>query len=153
MAHTILCCTNSTQYCVILIIHNTVLKTDSQPLFYSGNDAAGVVVEVGSGVSVFKPGDKVYTTKTMSGAYAECSLVTADSLHLIPGSLSFTKAAELPTPYLTAFRGLIQRGRASDTVLIHRASGGVRVAAVQFGRAYGMTVFGTAGTDQGLDIV
>ena len=80
-------------------------------------------------------------------------LVTADSLHLIPGSLSFTKAAALPTPYLTAFRGLIQRGRASDTVLIHRASGGVRVAAVQFGRAYGMTVFGTAGTDRGLNIV
>ena len=137
------------------MIHNTVLKTESQPLFYSGNDAAGVVVEVGSGVSTFKPGDKVYTTKTISGAYAECSLVTADSLHLIPGSLSFAEAAALPTPYLTAFRGLIQRGRAraSDTVLIHGASGGVGVAAVQFARAYGMTVFGTAGTDQGLDIV
>ena len=57
MTHTILCSTSNTQYCVILIIHNTVLKTDSQPLFYSGNDAAGVVVEVGSGVSTFKPGD------------------------------------------------------------------------------------------------
>ena len=91
-----------------LVIYNTVLKTESQPLFYSGNDAAGVVVEVGSGVSVFKPEDKVYTTKTISGAYAECSLVTADSLHLIPGSLSFAEAAALPTPYLTAFRGLIQ---------------------------------------------
>ena len=136
-------------------MHNTVLKTDFQPLFYSGNDAAGIVVEVGSGVSAFKPGDKVYTTKTLSGAYAECSLVTADSLHLIPGSLSFAEAAALPTPYLTAFRGLIQRGRAraSDTVLIHGASGGVGVAAVQFARAYGMTVFGTAGTDRGLDIV
>ena len=124
-------------------------------MFHSGNDAAGVVVEVGSGVSAFKPGDKVYTTKTLSGAYAECSLVTADSLHRIPGSLSFAEAAALPTPYLTAFRGLIQRGRAraSDTVLIHGASGGVGVAAVQFARAYGMTVFGTAGTDQGLDIV
>ena len=140
---------------VVLIVHNTVLKTDFQPLFYSGNDAAGIVVEVGSGVSAFKPGDKVYTTKTLSGAYAECSLVTADSLHLIPGSLSFAEAAALPTPYLTAFRGLIQRARAraSDTVLIHGASGGVGVAAVQFARAYGMTVFGTAGTDRGLDIV
>ena len=64
----------------------------------------------------------MYTTKTISGAYAECSLVTADSLHLIPGSLSFTEAAALPTPYLTAFRGLIQRGRASDTVLIYGSS-------------------------------
>lgn len=121
----------------------------------SGNDAAGIVVEVGAGVSAFKPGDKVYATKTLSGAYAECSLVSSDSLHLIPGSLSFTEAAALPTPYLTAFRGLIQRGHArpSDTVLIHGASGGVGVAAVQFARAYGMTVFGTAGTEKGIDIV
>ena len=121
----------------------------------SGNDAAGIVVEVGAGVSAFKPGDKVYTNKTLSGAYAECALVSSDSLHPIPGSLSFTEAAALPTPYLTAFRGLIQRGRArpSDTVLIHGASGGVGVAAVQFARAYGMTVFGTAGSKKGIDVV
>lgn len=137
------------QYCVC------TSQINSQLSLSSGNDAAGIVVEVGAGVSAFKPGDKVYTTNTLSGAYAEFTRVIADSLHLVPASLSFTEAAALPTPYLTAFRALIQRGKArpSDTVLIHGASGGVGVAAVQFARAYGMTVFGTAGTEKGLDIV
>jgi len=122
------------------------------PLPYTpGSDAAGVIEEIGEGVREFQPGDRVYTAGTLSGAYAEFALCDLPQVHRLPDRTSFAQGAALGVPYATAYRGLIQRGQAvaGETVLVHGASGGVGIAAVQIARAHGMTVVGTAGTEQG----
>jgi len=69
--------------------------------------------------------------------------------------VSFPEAAGVNVPYATAWRALFQRahGRAGETVLVHGASGGVGIAAVQIARAAGLTVYGTAGTEEGRSLV
>jgi NADPH2:quinone reductase len=119
-----------------------------------GNDGAGVVEQVGSDVSEFKPGDRVYTAGSISGTYAEFALCKKEQLHPLPASVSFAQGAAMGTPYATAYRGLVQRAVAEpgETVLVHGASGGVGTAAVQLARAHGLRVFGTAGSDEGLKL-
>src|SRR6185436_3208021 len=89
------------------------------------------------------------------GAYASLVVCESNQVHRLPDRISFTQGAGLFVPYVTAWRALFGRaqGRAGDTVLIHGASGGVGTAATQFARAAGMTVIGTAGTDDGLEVV
>jgi NADPH2:quinone reductase len=119
-----------------------------------GNDGAGVVEQVGAGVTEFKPGDRVYTAGSLSGTYAEFVLCKLEQVHPLPTNVSFAQGAAMGTPYATAYRGLIQRADAKpgETVLVHGASGGVGTAAVQLARARGLRVFGTAGSDQGLKL-
>jgi NADPH:quinone reductase len=116
-----------------------------------GNDGAGVVEQVGPDVNQFKPGDRVYTAGSLSGTYAEFALCRAEQVHPLPANVSFAQGAAMGTPYATAYRGLFQRAAAKpgETVLVHGASGGVGTAAVQLGRARGLRVFGTVGTDAG----
>lgn len=125
------------------------------PLPYTpGSDAAGVVEAIGAGVSHVKPGDRVYTARTLSGAYAELTLASASQVHPLPERVSFAQGAGVYVPYATAFRALrqIAKARAGETVLVHGASGGVGVAALQLGRAMGVTLIGTAGSDAGRDL-
>lgn len=123
--------------------------------FILGNDGAGVIEEVGTDVKKFKKGDRVFTTRSLTGTYAEFTVAEAAFVHPLPEALSFKQGASLGIPYLTAYRALIQRGHAkpSETVLVHGASGGVGIGAVQFARAFGMRVFGTAGTEEGVKLV
>jgi NADPH2:quinone reductase len=116
-----------------------------------GNDGAGVVEQVGADVNEFKPGDRVYTARSVSGTYAEFALCTTQQVHPLPANISFAQGAAIGTPYAAAYRGLFQRADAKpgETVLVHGASGGVGTAAVQLARARGLRVFGTAGSDQG----
>jgi NADPH2:quinone reductase len=126
------------------------------PLPYTpGSDAAGTIEAVGSGVTKVKPGDRVYTAKTVTGAYAEYALALEEQVHSLPDNVSFEQGAGVWVPYGTAFHALhhFAAARAGETALVHGASGGVGTAAVQMARAMGMTVFGTAGTDKGLDLV
>lgn len=103
----------------------------------------------------FKKGDRIFTSHTLSGAYAELTVAPATSVHHLPSQLSFEQGAGLAVPYLTAYRALVIRAAAKpgETVLVHGASGGVGIAAVQIARAYGMKVLGTAGTTEGMDLV
>ena len=119
-----------------------------------GNDGAGVVEQVGAGVTESKPGDRVYTAGSLSGTYAEFVLCRTEQVHSLPENVSFAQGAAMGTPYATAYRGLIQRAEAKpgETVLVHGASGGVGTAAVQLARARGLRVFGTAGSDDGLKL-
>jgi NADPH2:quinone reductase len=119
-----------------------------------GNDGAGVVEQVGAGVTEFKPGDRVYTAGSVSGTYAEFALCKTEQVHPLPGNVSFAQGAAMGTPYATAYRGLLQRAdaRPGETVLVHGASGGVGTAAVQLARARGLRVFGTAGSDEGFKL-
>ena len=126
------------------------------PLPYTpGSDAAGTVEASGSGVTKVKPGDRVYTARTVTGAYAEYALTLESQVHRLPANISFAQGAGLWVPYGTAYFALFHsaHARASETVLVHGASGGVGIAAVQIARAMGLTVFGTAGTQKGLDLI
>lgn len=119
-----------------------------------GKDAAGVVEKVGDGVSL-KPGMRVYVADSMSGTYAEGCLCTADQVHELPENVSFEQGAGVFVPYATAYRALFQKAKVSagETVLIHGASGGVGLAALQWAKGFGLRVIGTAGTKEGMDLV
>src|SRR5262249_54695664 len=110
---------------------------------------------VGSGVTKVKAGDRVYISGTLSGAYAEKSLCDANRVHPLPDRVSFAQAAGIYVPYATAYQSLVHiaKGRAGETLMVHGASGGVGSASVQIGRALGMTVIGTAGSDRGRQLV
>jgi NADPH2:quinone reductase len=120
-----------------------------------GSDAAGVVEAVGSGVTQVKAGDRVYVGGTLSGAYAEFCLCGSGQVHPLPANATFAQGAAMNVPYATAFQALFHRahGQAGETVLVHGASGGVGIAAVQLARARGLTVIGTAGTERGRKLV
>ena len=120
-----------------------------------GSDAAGLVEAVGTGVKTMRPGDRVYTSNTLTGCYAEYTLAMESQVHPLPVKASFAQGAGIWVPYGTAYNALHHSAvaRASETVLIHGASGGVGLAAVQMARAMGLRVFGTAGTPEGLDLV
>jgi len=120
-----------------------------------GMDAAGVIESVGAGVAQVKPGDRVYTSDTISGSYAEFALCEEKQVHRLAGALSFQQGAAINIPYATAYRALHHRARAQtgEVVLIHGASGGVGIAATQIARAAGLTIIGTAGTEAGRKLV
>ena len=125
------------------------------PLPYTpGSDGAGVIEAVGEGVKKVKPGDRVYTAKTVTGAYAEFALALEEQVHTLSAKVSFAQGAGVWVPYGTAYHALFHsaEARASETVLVHGASGGVGTAALQIARAIGLTVFGTAGTPKGLEL-
>ena len=124
-----------------------------------GADAAGTVEAVGEGVRAVAPGDRVYIGGTAQGraigAYADLALCELSQVHRLPASVSFSQGAAVNVPYVTAWRALFHRGHAQpgETVLVHGASGGVGLAAVQIARAHGLTVLGTAGTEHGRAVV
>ena len=126
------------------------------PLPYTpGSDAAGTIESVGPGVSRVKPGDRIYTANTVSGAYAEFCVALESQVHALPDGVSFAQGAGVWVPYATAYHALrhIADARAGETVLVHGASGGVGLAALQIARPMGLTVFGSAGTERGLALV
>jgi len=110
-----------------------------------------VVEALGSGVTRFQPKDRVYTFGGNSGAYAEQLLAPESRLQFLPEKMSFSQGAALGVPYATAHYGLFHRGQAQpgESVLVHGASGGVGIGAVQLARAFGLRVFGTASTMEG----
>lgn len=127
--------------------------------FTPGADAAGVIDQVGDGVTAFKSGDRVYVSGTAAakthGAYAQYAVCTLDQVHHLPDRISFAQGAGVFVPYVTAWYALFGKAntRPGDRVLIHGASGGVGIAATQFAAAAGAMVIGTAGTDEGLALV
>jgi len=131
----------------------TYARKPSLP-YTPGSDGAGVVEGVGKGVEKVRPGDRVYTAQTLSGAYAQYALAREEQVHPLPAKIDFRQGAGLWVPYGTAYHALYHaaRAHASETVLVHGASGGVGTAAVQIARAMGLTVLGTAGTPKGLEI-
>ncbi|XP_067845889.1 quinone oxidoreductase [Heptranchias perlo] len=120
-----------------------------------GNDVAGVVEQVGQCVTKFKKGDRVFTSGTITGGYAEYTLASDDTVYLLPDNLSYKEGSAIGTPYFTAYRALLHKARAkaAETVMVHGASGGVGIATCQIARAYGLKVLGTAGTQEGLSLV
>lgn len=120
-----------------------------------GMDAAGVVHQAGAGVSRVRDGQRVYVARSISGTYAEYVLCKQEQVRPLPDNVSFEQGAGVYVPYATAYRALFQRAQArpGETVLVHGASGGVGIAAVQVARAAGLTVIGTASTEEGRKLV
>src|SRR5262249_23042081 len=125
------------------------------PLPYTpGSDGAGVVEAVGAGGKKAKRRDRSYTTQTLSGAYAEYALALEHQVQPPPAKISFSQGAGVWVPYGTAYHALYHsaKAHASETVLVHGASGGVGIAAVHIARSMGLMILGTAGTPTGLEI-
>ncbi|KAM5322490.1 quinone oxidoreductase isoform 1-T1 [Glossophaga mutica] len=120
-----------------------------------GLDVSGVIAAVGDNVSAFKKGDRVFTTNTISGGYAEFAVAADDTVYTLPEKLDFKQGAAIGIPYFTAYRALLHSAhvKAGESVLVHGASGGVGLAACQIARAYGLRVLGTAGTEEGRNTV
>lgn len=114
-----------------------------------GTDAGGTVAE--SRAEGLRKGDRVFTTGSISGTYAEYALCDAGDVHLMPARLSAAQGAAVGVPYPTAYRALFQkaRARAGERVLIHGGTGGVGTAALQWGRLRGLRLVASAGTDEG----
>ena len=114
-----------------------------------GSDIAGTVEAIGSAVTRFAPGDKVFgcCKWPSSGACAEYARADGDTLLVKPSGLSFEQAAAIRTSASAALHGLRDAGRlqAGQKVLINGASGGVGTYAVQIARAFGAEVTGVCG--------
>jgi tumor protein p53-inducible protein 3 len=119
-----------------------------------GLEAAGFVEKIGSAVSGYQTGQRVFCLLS-GGGYAECVAVPADHLMIIPENLEFEQAAAIPEAYMTAFLNLVVEGGLcnGETVLIHAAASGVGAAAVQIARSRGAKVLATAGTKEKCDFV
>jgi len=122
-----------------------------EPPFTPGMDLAGTVESLGPGVSGFARGEPVCGGARFGG-FAEYALVKAEGLQKKPDNMTFEQAAAYPAAYLTAYVALVRRGglRAGETLLVHGASGGVGLAAVDVGKLLGATVIATGGSDQKL---
>ncbi len=114
-----------------------------------GMDGAGTVAAVGDGVTDVEVGQRVYTAGALTGTYAEKAVCAEEQVFTLPDSLSFAQGAALGIPYGTAYYALHLRAGAKpgDTVLIHGASGGVGIAAIQMAKSAGMKVIGTGGSE------
>lgn len=130
----------------------------SQPIpppYTPGIDGAGVIEAVGPGVKHRKAGDRVYVAWSLSGTYAEKVLCAEAQTHPLPEGISYSQGAALGVPYGAAYRALFQKAHAlaGENLLVHGASGGVGIAAVQLARAAGIGVIATVGSEEGRKLV
>ncbi len=119
-----------------------------------GLDMAGVVEQVGSDVTRFRPGDPVFGLLP-GGGYAEYCTIPEELSLPIPRGWSFEEAAALPEVFLTAWQALVWLGQIGEgeTVLIHAGASGVGTAAIQLAnRLFGCRVITTAGSEEKLEV-
>lgn len=142
--------------CASLRVADTFLLTGKHPMsppvpYTPGHDAAGVVAEVGAGVTHVSVGDRVWLCGASSGACAELCVCDANRVHALPEHVTFAEAAAMPTPLLTAHRALFTKARVrpGETILVHGASGATGLAVVTLAAAHGCEVVGTASTPEG----
>ena len=136
----------------VLIIQNKYQFKPPLP-FSPGSELAGIVKEVGAGVSAFKPGDKVIAFTTY-GAFAEEAKTEASRLMPLPENMDFVSGAAFLLTYATSDHALRDRGalKAGETLLVLGAAGGVGLAAIEIGKALGARVIACASTDEKLAV-
>ena len=136
-------------------IRSGFYRPDLKLPYTPGLDGAGVICAVGPEVRHRRTGERVYVSQSLSGTYAELVLCKEFQTYPLPDAFTFAQGAAIGVPCCAAYRALFQRGHAlpGETVLVHGASGGVGIAAVQLARASGLTVIGTAGSDRGRALV
>ncbi len=121
--------------------------------FTPGSDIAGVVKEVGAGVTHLKPGDEVFGF-VMHGGYAEEVIVPGNACFKKPPMMDFPIAASFMMAYGTSYHALKDRGnlKEGETLLVLGASGGVGLAAVELGKLMGAKVIAAASSDEKLEL-
>lgn len=121
-----------------------------------GNDAAGIVIGVGSKVSRFKPGDEVYArpSKDRIGTFAEFIAINEADVAMKPKNLTMEEAASVPLVALTAWQVLVEQAKLKQgqKILIHAGSGGVGTIAIQLAKHLGAVVATTTSTSN-VDLV
>ncbi len=119
-----------------------------------GNDAAGIVEQLGIGVTKVKVGDRVYA-QPLAGSYAELVISHESQVYPLHPSLSFAEGTCVNIACRTAYYSLftLAKATASDVVLVHGASGSVGGAAVQLALEAGLTVIGTAGSAERMELI
>ena len=124
----------------VLVIEDKYQFRPERP-FAPGGEVAGVVAEVGEGVTEFKVGDRVLAG-CGHGGMAEAIAVELHNVYHLPDGHDFTEGAALLTTYGTSIHALVDRGhiKEGDTLLVLGASGGVGIAAVELGKAFGARV-------------
>jgi len=136
----------------VLIIQNKYQFKPPLP-FSPGSELAGIVKEVGEGVSNVKSGDRVIAFTTY-GAFAEEAKTEATRLLPMPTGMAFPSAASFILTYGTTDHALRDRGRlkAGETLLVLGAAGGVGIAAIEVGKALGARVIACASSDEKLAV-
>lgn len=136
------------------ILSGTYARKPALP-YTPGMDGAGIVAALGMGVKKTKKDSRVYVESSATGTYARFCLVDAANVHPLPSNITFAQGAALGVPYATAHRALFGKAKAQkgETLLVHGASGGTGIAAVQLARAAKLKVIGTAGSEQGFQLV
>ena len=115
-----------------------------------GNELAGVVEKVGSSVTKFKVGDRVYGRMPLAkiGAFAEYAAVAEDALAIIPAYLSFDEAATVPLTALTAMQAFeIMKPRSGETIFISGGTGSLGAMAIPIAKSLGLTVYTNGSAD------
>ena len=120
--------------------------------FTPGAEVAGIIDDIGPGVTEFAPGQRVLSI-TYGAGMADCTLSLAAMTFLIPDSMDFAVAAALPIVYHTSYFALRDRApvRPGEWLLVHAGASGVGVSAIQLGRAFGARVIATAGSPEKLE--
>ena len=136
----------------VLIIQNKYQFKPPLP-FSPGSELAGVVKEVGPGVSTFRPGDKVMAFTTY-GAFAEEVKTEASRLVPMPEGMEYSAASAFLLTYGTSDHALRDRGalKSGETLLVLGAAGGVGLTAVEIGKALGARVLAAASTREKLEL-
>ncbi|MEO8157477.1 MAG: NADPH:quinone oxidoreductase family protein [Betaproteobacteria bacterium] len=121
--------------------------------FSPGGEVAGIVKEIGEGVTRVKPGDRVIAFNTWGG-FAEEMVVDADRTIPIPAAMDFVPASAFVLTYGTSYHALKDRAeiKAGETMLVLGAAGGVGLAAIQLGKAMGARVIAAASSDEKLKV-
>jgi acyl transferase domain-containing protein/NADPH:quinone reductase-like Zn-dependent oxidoreductase/SAM-dependent methyltransferase/acyl carrier protein len=111
-----------------------------------GDEVAGIVKAVGSGVDHVAPGDRVFGLSVFG--LSTHTLARGGDVRRIPGELSFEEAATLPVVFMTAWHALqnVARMRPGESILVHAGAGGVGMAAIQIAHYLGAKVIATAGS-------
>jgi len=130
-------------------------RSPSEFPYTPGQDCSGIVESIGNKVTNIKKGDRVYTLRCLTGAYAEYTLADSIYVYPIPSNINYAQAAALPVPYYTAHRALFLKNKLipGQTILIHGATGAVGIACCQMAKAAGCTVIGTTGSEQGKELL
>jgi len=122
--------------------------------FVLGMEGSGIVEEIGSKVSKLKEGDEVTFGSWGNGAFSDYVIVPENGAQLKSKSLNFEEAASFQTAYMTAYVSLVRRGdlKLGENLLVHGATGGVGMAAVQLGQEMGAHVIATGTSEDKLKV-
>jgi len=146
------------RYCAInypdvLVIEDRYQFKPPRP-FAPGSEVSGVVEEVGEGVTGWAVGDRLLALTTSSGGLAEKVAVAAGRAFKVPDGLPLKEASALLMTYATTIHGLLDRGHLAEgqTLLVLGAAGGVGLAAVELGKAFGARVIAAVSSDEKAEV-